>query len=186
MSINPLLVTSYIVAFLVEVLAPLALAVFLARRFRAGWRFWFLGVLVFLVFQVLTRIPAVLVLQSLSPVREALKDPLRLWLFFFVLSFTAGLFEEGGRWLAFRYFVPPPERRWRNALMFGAGHGGLESIGIGLLALIGLANYLAFALLPATSLGISGEQADAIRAQFVDLQGWEPLLAWIPTGGQST
>src|SRR5262245_11270656 len=128
MQINPLLVASYAVAVLVEVLAPLALALFLARHFRGGWRFCLLGALTFLVSQILTRIPALSLLQSRPGVQEALGDPVWFWLFLLFLAFTAGLFEEGGRWLAFRWFVPDAERRWRTALMFGAGHGGLESV----------------------------------------------------------
>jgi uncharacterized membrane protein YhfC len=181
--INPMLVASYAVAVLVDVLFPLAVALFLARRFRASWWFWLLGVLVFLVSQVLTRIPALSLLQSLSAVREVAGDPRWFWPFLFVLAFTAGLFEEGGRWLAFRWFVPPAERSWRTALMLGAGHGGLESIGIGLLVLLALVNYVALMLLPAEMLGAPAEQVAAARATFAGMQGWEPLLgAWERVG----
>jgi uncharacterized membrane protein YhfC len=166
-------------AVLVEVLAPIALAVWLARRFHGRWRFWLVGVLVFLLSQGLTRVPAMLYFQTRPAVVEALKEPLWFWLFLLFAAFTAGLFEEGGRWIAFRWFVPPAERHWRTALMLGAGHGGLESVGIGLLALAGLVSYLVLALLPAESLGVPAAQVEAARKQFTSLQGWEPLLgAW--------
>lgn len=43
-----------------------------------------------------------------------------------VSSFTAGLFEESGRWLGYRFLVREHNRRYGT--MFGLGHGGLESI----------------------------------------------------------
>jgi uncharacterized membrane protein YhfC len=39
---------------------------------------------------------------------------------------TAGFFEEGARWLAFKLFVK--DHKLENGLMYGAGHGGIESI----------------------------------------------------------
>ncbi|MFQ6054002.1 MAG: YhfC family glutamic-type intramembrane protease, partial [Candidatus Bathyarchaeia archaeon] len=46
-------------------------------------------------------------------------------------SFTAGLFEESARFAAFRLLIR--ERNWETGVMYGAGHGGFESM-----ALVGL------------------------------------------------
>jgi uncharacterized membrane protein YhfC len=63
--------------------------------------------------------------------------------------------------------------------MLGAGHGGLESIAIGLLALAGLVGYLVIALLPPETFGGAAAKVEEGRKQFAALQGWEPLLgAW--------
>ncbi len=40
----------------------------------------------------------------------------------------AGLFEETGRFLAFRTVLKKRQGNDRNALMYGAGHGGIEAI----------------------------------------------------------
>jgi uncharacterized membrane protein YhfC len=52
-------------------------------------------------------------------------------------ALTAGLFEECGRWVAFRYLLP--ERHDApTAVMLGLGHGGLEAmllVGVGFIAL---------------------------------------------------
>jgi uncharacterized membrane protein YhfC len=176
MPLNLLLVASFAVAVLVDILAPLVLAVFLARRFDARWRYWWYGVLVFLLFQGVTRIPVMIFVQTRPAVVQALQEPLWAWLFLLFAAATAGLFEEGGRWLAFRYLVPPAERHWRTALMLGAGHGGLESIAIGLLALAGLVGYLVVMLAPAESFGAAAAQIEEARKQFAQLRGWEPLL----------
>src|SRR5262249_47674038 len=98
-------------------------------------------------------------------------------------AFTAGLFEEGGRWLAFRFLIPPAERHWRTALMLGAGHGGLESMCVGLVALASLAGDLAGTLLPPGTFGGAAPQVEQARQQFVSLHGWEPVLgAWERVG----
>jgi uncharacterized membrane protein YhfC len=175
MRLDPLLIFSFSVAALVDLLAPVALGVIFARRFQGRWRFWFLGVLVFLLSQGVTRIPVMLYIQKQPRMVEALKEPLWFWSFLLVAAFTAGLFEEGGRWLAFRWAVAPAERRWPTALMLGAGHGGLESIGIGLLTLAALAGYVAVTLTPDAA-GDKAAQLEAARAQYANLQGWEPLL----------
>lgn len=44
-----------------------------------------------------------------------------------ILSLTAGLFEEGARYLAYRYAIPTA-RSWNAAVTFGAGHGAMEAI----------------------------------------------------------
>jgi uncharacterized membrane protein YhfC len=179
MPVNPLLITSFSVAALVDLLAPLLLAVFLAHRFGGRWRYWLYGLLVFLLSQGITRVPAMIYFQTRPAVQAALSEPAWFWPFLLFAAATAGLFEEGGRWLAFRFAIPPAERRWRTALMLGAGHGGLESIGVGLLTLAGLVGYLVITLLPLESFGGSAAQVEEGRKQFAALQGWQPLLgAW--------
>jgi len=176
MPVNALLVASFAVSALIDIGAPLALAVFIARRWQGRWRYWGVGILVFLLSQVVTRVPVMLWIQTRPPVMEALQQPYWFWSFLFVAALTAGLFEEGGRWLAFRFLVPPGERQWRTALMLGAGHGGLESALIGLLALAGLIGYLVITQWEPEAFGSAAPQIEAARQQFAGMQGWEPLL----------
>lgn len=51
-----------------------------------------------------------------------------------LLSLTAGLFEEGARYLGYRLVVPGA-RRWRDGVAYGAAHGGCEAIILGLLVM---------------------------------------------------
>jgi len=176
---NPLLVASFIGAFAVDVVSPVLVALFIWRRWRPRGRVWFYGAGVFLVFQVLTRIPALLFIQSQKAVQDALKESLALYvLFVLAISLSAGLFEEGGRWLGYRYLVR--ERTWPTALLYGAGHGGLESIGIGLLVGASLVGYMTLMGMPAEVMRALPperlEQIQAGQAAFTGLQGWEPLL----------
>ncbi|MFZ1934486.1 MAG: YhfC family glutamic-type intramembrane protease [Thermoguttaceae bacterium] len=173
------LVAGFALSILTNMALPFVVATFLARRYKARWRWWFLGVGVFLVFQVLTRIPVMVVIQRLPAVKEWLAEPVPFWSFLAIAAFTAGLFEEGGRWLALRFIVPPAERRLSTGLMLGAGHGGLEVLGVGLLQLIALISYVALTLMPADSIAAAGPQVAQAKAQYAGLHGWEPLLgAW--------
>jgi uncharacterized membrane protein YhfC len=105
---------------------------------------------------------------------------------------TAGLFEEVGRYIGYRWLMgretktwsKAVTKTWSKAVMYGLGHGGLESIllvaGLSLLSLVGLLVLLAINVeaLPAAQRPQVVQQlhaAAAIAAQ----PGWVPLLgAW--------
>jgi uncharacterized membrane protein YhfC len=173
--LNSIFVANSVVAGLLEIAAPFLLGLFLARHFHARWRYWLYGALVFLLFQGVTRVPAMIFIQSLSPTREALKEPSVLGLFIFFAAFTAGLFEEGGRWLAFRFVIRPEERDWRTALMLGAGHGGLESISIGLITTFAMVVYVVVTLITPERLPGYAEQMEIVRKQFSQVPAWQAL-----------
>jgi len=175
-TVNIFLVFSFAVAVFVDITAPLALAVLIARRYHARWLYWLYGLLVFLLFQGITRVPVMVFVQTRPPVREALKEPVWFWPFLLFAAATAGLFEEGGRWLAFRFVIPREERRWRTSLMLGAGHGGLESIAVGLAALATLVAYLVVTLVPAETFSGYAEQIDQAKKYFAGVPSWVPLL----------
>ena len=48
-----------------------------------------------------------------------------MWGYALFLGFTAGLFEEVGRYLAFTTILKK-RLDWKNAVAFGIGHGGIE------------------------------------------------------------
>jgi uncharacterized membrane protein YhfC len=52
------------------------------------------------------------------------------------LGLSAGIFEEGMRYLVLRFWAKDA-RSWRNGVLFGAGHGGAEAIILGGLVLYG-------------------------------------------------
>jgi nucleotide-binding universal stress UspA family protein len=72
---------------------PLVLAVVAHRRLHVGWRYLAYGAIVFFVFQLATRVPAVSLIQS--AIAEQLKSsPTLMWAWPVLLAPTAGLFEE--------------------------------------------------------------------------------------------
>jgi uncharacterized membrane protein YhfC len=130
---------------LLMLLIPLFLGVFLQRRFGAGWRLFFAGGLAFVASQVL-HIPFNRIF--LGPMLEnwglngsdSSGDLLLISLF---LGLSAGFFEETVRYLSYRFGLRD-SRTWEQGVTFGAGWGGVESMLLGALALIGLYQALTF------------------------------------------
>ncbi len=108
----------------------LGLGAWLTRRFRLGWRLYWIGAATFLLSQV-GHIPFNAFL--LTPRLPQGGGTLALAAASIALGLSAGLWEEGLRYLVLRLWAKDA-RSWRTALLFGAGHGGLEAILLGGLA----------------------------------------------------
>jgi len=114
---------SLLIAGLLEVILPVVLAVVLWRRFKVKWIPFVMGVVCWFVAYIIR-----------SPINtygsvwiyNNLTGGALLYMSYAFPCLTAGLFEEGARWVAFRFFVK--DHRLENGLMYGAGHGGIESI----------------------------------------------------------
>ena len=120
----------------ISILLPLALLIGWRRRTHAPLRAAALGAAVFVLFVlVLERGLHGLVLSEGSVVLE------KPWLYVLYACLSAGLFEETGRYLTFRYVL----RRYggrETGVMYGIGHGGMEAV---LLCGINMAAYLLMA-----------------------------------------
>lgn len=118
--------------FLLMVSIPLLLGWAIARRRRISWRFFGIGVFSFILAQV-GHIPFnYLVTNKLFALLTLPSGQARLVMTAAFLGLSAGLFEEGVRYVAFRYWAKDA-RTWGSGLMMGAGHGGIESILFGVL-----------------------------------------------------
>lgn len=160
-----------------ELMFPVALAFLVRRRFGIGWRYFLYGALIFFLFQLVTRLPAIEVIQaSIQPQLHPSRTLLFIWLV--ILSFTAGLFEEGGRYIGYRWLMGREEKTWSKAVMYGLGHGGLESMllvaGLSLLTLINLIVLSSMDLqqVPPAQRAIITQQLTALGA----LPVWAPLV----------
>lgn len=162
---------------LFTILYPILLAVITRRRLGTSWRIFALGMGIFIIFQLATRIPVISVVEALFGT-QIRSSP---WMFagwLVLLCVTAGLFEETGRYVGYRWMMPRDAKTWPLAVMFGLGHGGIESI-----LLVGVNNLLSFfvllfypaaqRLLPAEISGVLAQQVAALSAYPV----WFPLLA---------
>jgi uncharacterized membrane protein YhfC len=121
---------------LLMILGPLALGIFLVRRWKLGWRLFFLGAATFIGSQVL-HIPfnQFIVLPYMDKLGLISNNEVSaLVLYGLVLGLSAGVFEEGARYLVYRVWLSDV-RRWKEAVLYGAGHGGVEAILLGGLAL---------------------------------------------------
>ncbi len=116
------------VSALVCLFAPTALAVIMIKKRGAKLRAFLLGAAVFAVFQLLTRIPLLGWLQTTAWfMLFTMTQPV---IFMLLLAFTAGLFEECGRWVGIRFLLKPDMLNWDNAFVFGLGHGGMEALAL--------------------------------------------------------
>ncbi len=101
---------------------PLLLGAWMRHRWRLSWLLFVAGALTFGLSQAVH-----------LPLNQAIfallgtPNPLPPWANFLLLGLTAGLCEESARYAAYRW-VLKDLRRVREALLFGAGHGGIESI----------------------------------------------------------
>jgi uncharacterized membrane protein YhfC len=152
----------------IVLLGVIVLAVVLHRRLPAMWRSWVWGALSFIASQAV-RIPLLLALTAFLQLTNLIPpdtDPNIIFAInFVVLTLTSGLFEEGARYLVLR-FLAKETRGWNEAVMFGAGHGGIEAIL--LVALTAFSN--AFVLMNAESLlaqtqAAAPASADALAQQ---------------------
>lgn len=143
----------------------LALGAFVARRWNQPWGLFGIGAVTFVLSQV-AHIPFnSLVLNALFT-RLGWTDPASVGTLVGVaasLGLSAGVFEESARWLMFRLWARKA-RRWEEALMIGAGHGGIEAILLGGLAVYALIQVLA---LQGTDLAsvVPADQVETARLQ---------------------
>lgn len=136
----------------IQLLFPIALGYFLLRGFGLHWRIFFIGVLFFIISQII-ELPIAVGVAVLDLGLER-----HLWLGALIAGLTAGVGEEVARYLGFRFTRTMRDNRtWPAALLLGAGHGGAESIlvGLGVIALV-IISALAPDLLP-PQLSIGGE-----------------------------
>lgn len=167
---------------LVVLVGVVALAVVLRRRLQVPWRIWWWGALAFVGSQVV-RLPFLAGLSLVA--RGAVGDTAASAANAAVLALTAGVFEETARWLVLR-FGARDARRWREGVMFGAGHGGIEAVLViggavaGSLALLAGGDAVLEAMPDADSREALATQLEAVREVSLGdalLALWERVLA---------
>ncbi|MEW5869375.1 MAG: YhfC family glutamic-type intramembrane protease [Chloroflexota bacterium] len=134
-----LYITHFLNGFLM-ILMPLILGIYLARKFRLGWRLWWIGAATFVLSQI-GHLPFNFALGLLFE-RNLLPTPPESWRLPFsaiLLGLSAGLWEESARYITYRWWAKEA-RSWRTGLMLGTGHGGIEAIILGVLVLFTYAN----------------------------------------------
>jgi uncharacterized membrane protein YhfC len=122
---------------------PVGLGIYLTRRFRIGWRLWWIGAAAFILSQV-GHIPFNWFINHLFQV-GTLPLPPAAWNLAFsavFLGLSAGLWEELTNYAVFRWWAKDA-RSWRKGVLLGAGHGGMEAILLGFLVLYSFINLAA-------------------------------------------
>lgn len=111
------------VTFLIAVGVPVFLCVYIRQKFKAKISSFFIGCATFIIFALmLEQILHTVVFMAAGPALQQ-----NIWLYALYGGLAAGIFEETGRFLSMKYMMKKSLNR-ENALMYGAGHGGVEAI----------------------------------------------------------
>jgi uncharacterized membrane protein YhfC len=129
--------------FLIMIFLPVLLGWYVSRQRRISWRFFGIGAASFILAQVL-HIPFNHVVETKLPGNfELNSQTLALILRASFLGLSAGLFEEGARYIAYKFWAKDA-RTYGTGIMMGAGHGGAESILLGVLGALNVVILLGY------------------------------------------
>ncbi|GGJ57444.1 putative membrane protein YhfC [Anoxybacillus voinovskiensis] len=114
---------------------PFALIIYGRKKGWLSWKAFGVGMLIFVLFsQVLEKIVHILVMD---PSGTSLKGTDNVWAFVAYGALAAGVFEEIGRYIGFRFMLKN-HRTFGDGLSFGIGHGGMEAVLIGGLSAVNM------------------------------------------------
>lgn len=152
-----MLTAAYAINFLGMIVLPIILWVYFTRKFMLSWKLVLAGGLTFIASQVL-HIPLVIgmgsFLQSVSVLVNAM-----------ILGLLAGIFEETARYILFR-FILKNSRSWKEGVLVGLGHGGIEALLLGILAALAFVNMVIYRNVDLSTVPtIPAEQLELARQQ---------------------
>ena len=116
---------SSIFSFLICVGITAAGAIWFFRRRDGTFATFLTGALCFLISQPLLRIPLIRLLGQKSDWFTLLPYT-NIVLYYLIMGFTAGLFEETARFIALK-FIRRGCTSWIDGIAYGLGHGGIEA-----------------------------------------------------------
>jgi uncharacterized membrane protein YhfC len=161
-----MLLTAYSISILGMIVLPIVLVIYLKRKFNLPWKLPVAGAVTFILSQVL-HIPFLYGLTALFQ-NGSLPKPPASWAVLFnatLLGLLAGIFEETARYILFK-FVLKQAKTWRDGVLVGAGHGGIEASLLGLLGIATVVNMVV--MRNATDLSvfnIPASQVGAVKQQ---------------------
>lgn len=143
---------------------PVALTIYLTRKYSLGWRYFWIGAGTMIFSQVL-HIPFNIIVNPIFSKPIFILFPI-IWQNIFLaifLGFSAGLFEELSRYIMFRWWAKEA-RSWSTGMLAGAGHGGIEAVILGILVLYG---YVQMMILRGVDIStvISPEKVEMVKTQ---------------------
>ena len=99
LTVTPTAIIIMALVGLFTLVLPLGLGIFFWRKSKGRWRFFFIGCIIFPVFVLILERTAHSLLLYGAP-GAVLQG--NIWLYAFYAGLMAGVFEECGRWLAFK------------------------------------------------------------------------------------
>jgi uncharacterized membrane protein YhfC len=171
----------FISAILIEILLPFALGIWFVRKFGASWKIFGVGVLTFIASQIV-HLPLLYGLNYVMPgLAASLPSTVMAILNAVVLGLAAGICEETARWVGFK-LLKSRAKSIGSGLMAGAGHGGVESIIIGLMVLVNYALFMIISSGKGDQFGLPMEMQMSMAQQmyaYVSMPWYMPLIGAI-------
>ncbi|HBY07727.1 MAG TPA: hypothetical protein DEH22_08070 [Chloroflexi bacterium] len=171
-----MLIPAFSLSVLLMILLPLALTIFLRRRFQTPWILFAIGTLTFIGSQVV-HLPLnhLLIKLHILPQTGVTDFAISLLQSSLVLGLTAGLCEETAR--AVGYWLLKKFRNIEDGVMLGLGHGGIESMVFGgVLVAATVSSLIPLIGSDLTALNLAPEQLANLTLQLEGLNA-SPLLA---------
>ncbi len=165
-----MLLVNTIISSIGMILLPLMAGYFIAKKFKLSFKdfrkLFIAGALTFIASQVL-HIPFLYGITAMFK-NGMLPSPPESWSVVFnaiLLGLLAGIFEETSRYILFKYIMKK-SHTWEDGITIGLGHGGIEAIFIGILAISTFVQMMAMrSMTDFSSLGIPAEQIEIVKAQ---------------------
>jgi len=154
------LIAAYTLNVLLMILIPILLGIFLAWKFKLSWRLFLFGGFAFILSQIF-HLPINAVFAHFIP---GLGSGDAVWLQALIFGFTAAITEELARYSILRNNLKEA-RSWKQALMFGAGHGGFEAMILGILAGLTVVNMIALKNNPGLLANLPADKAQLASQQ---------------------
>ncbi|MCQ2600869.1 MAG: YhfC family intramembrane metalloprotease [Treponema sp.] len=115
-----------LVALIAGLVIPLILILVINKKIKASLKPFFTGCVTFVLFAlVIEGTFNFLIFNRLIGVEKMMALP--TWLFAIIGGLMAGIFEETGRYVAFRTFLKKDLSNIKTPFVYGAGHGGVEA-----------------------------------------------------------
>jgi uncharacterized membrane protein YhfC len=142
MEINWVLLSLYLLVIIVEIGLPVALGIWLMRKYQSSWILIITGMIAYAL-AALIHIPALSGIQTLFS-NGTLATPASKWIPLLnggIVGLMAGLLENILRWIGFKV-NSKRSKPFRSAVALGIGHGGVELALVGVLLAVNLGSVL--------------------------------------------
>ncbi len=156
-----MLIYTYPLSALWMLIFPIILGLILAKTYRLSWQLFLYGGAAFILAQ-LFHLPLNAILTRIVPGLGGSDGHVLFQAA--VFAFTAAITEELARYSILRNKLKNA-RSWKSALMYGAGHGGFESMTIGILAGLTFINMLAIQNNPGQLSGLEPDKLAMVQQQ---------------------
>src|SRR4030043_180210 len=157
-------ITHFLNGFLMIIL-PIVLGYYLINKSHLSWKLWFIGASTFILSQI-SHLPfnTYILNPILEKINQSIPNAISSLVIAILLGLSAGIFEECTRYGMYRWWIKDA-RSWWTAILTGAGHGGIESIILGVLVMLAFINMMAYQNLDLSNLKLTPDQLTIARQQ---------------------